>query len=293
MRRIPTGHREGALLAWQTGTIGIVKAPNTQSALPRETRSREAEGRSSVATAARAAPPEQRESPATNPPNDTAPKSPEARPRSLLLRKGLILAAVAAGLTLGGYYSPAVVTALNTVSTDDAYVNGHVTFVAPRVSGQVSQVLVDDNYRVKKGALLVQLDKEPYQVQVDIKKAAVEAAEADLAAAQAQVRGLVAQTRANRFKLEHAIEDVNNQIANSARQRGDARQPEGDPGTGASESHAGREVAAERGHQPGGFRPAAGNGQGRRRRPSIRPCRRSTRPASAWAFPPSLPRATT
>ena len=50
----------------------------------------------------------------------------------------------------------------NTVSTDDAYVNGHVTFVAPRVSGQVSRVLVDDNYRVKKGALLVQLDKEPF-----------------------------------------------------------------------------------------------------------------------------------
>ena len=30
---------------------------------------------------------------------------------------------------------PAVKTALNTISTDDAYVNGHVTFVAPRVAG--------------------------------------------------------------------------------------------------------------------------------------------------------------
>ena len=30
-----------------------------------------------------------------------------------------------------------IVNALNTVSTDDAYVNGHVTFVAPRVAGQV------------------------------------------------------------------------------------------------------------------------------------------------------------
>src|SRR5580698_3443108 len=50
---------------------------------------------------------------------------------------------------------------LTTVSTDDAYVNGHLTFVAPRVGGQVLRVLVDDNYRVKKGDLLVQLDKEP------------------------------------------------------------------------------------------------------------------------------------
>jgi membrane fusion protein (multidrug efflux system) len=73
---------------------------------------------------------------------------------------------------------------------------------------------VDDNYRVKKGDLLVQLDKEPYQVQVAIKKAALETAEADLAAAQAQVRGQAAQARANRYKLEHAIEDVDNQVAN-------------------------------------------------------------------------------
>ncbi len=123
--------------------------------------------------------------------------------------------AIVAALAIGGYFLTLwVVTALNTVSTDDAYVNGHVTFVAPRVVGQVIKVLVDDNYRVKKGELLVQLDPEPYQVQVAIKKAAVQAAETDLAAARAQVRGQVAQARANRFKLEHAIEDVDNQVAN-------------------------------------------------------------------------------
>ena len=93
-----------------------------------------------------------------------------------------------------------VITTLNTVSTDDAYVNGHVTFVAPRVLGQVTKVLVDDNQRVKKGDLIVQLDKEPYQVQVNIKKATVVAAERDLVAAEAQARGQVAQTRLNHFK---------------------------------------------------------------------------------------------
>ena len=106
-----------------------------------------------------------------------------------------------------------LLTALNTVSTDDAYVNGHVTFVAPRVAGQVMDVFVDDNYRVKKGDLLVQLDKEPYQVQLAIKQSAVTAADSDLEAAKAQVQALVAQTRANKFKLDHAIEDVDNQIA--------------------------------------------------------------------------------
>ena len=73
---------------------------------------------------------------------------------------------------------------------------------------------MDDNYRVKKGDLLVQLDKEPYQIQVEIKKAAVVAAETDLAAARAQVQRPGAAARGNRWQLEHAIEEVNTQIAN-------------------------------------------------------------------------------
>src|SRR5262249_51272783 len=74
--------------------------------------------------------------------------------------------------------------------------------------------LVEENDRVKKGDILVQLDREPYQVQVDIKKAAVLVAEKNLAAAVAQARGKAAQTRSNLYKLTHAMEDVNNQIAN-------------------------------------------------------------------------------
>jgi membrane fusion protein (multidrug efflux system) len=108
---------------------------------------------------------------------------------------------------------PWVRQSLNTVSTDDAYVNGHVTFVAPRVGGQVSQVLVDDNNRVHKGDLLAALDKEPYQVVVSEKQAAVDTAQADLAAATAQVRGFEAQARSNRWKLQRAVEDVDNQVA--------------------------------------------------------------------------------
>ena len=144
----------------------------------------------------------------------TAPAA-EIRSPTHRWRKSLVLAGVAVGLAFVGWFLvPWVITAFNTVSTDDAYVDGHVTLVAPRVYGQVTQVLVDDNYRVKKGDVLVRLDREPYQVQVAIKKAAVEAAQANLTAALAQARGDVAQTRSNVFKMEHAIEDVNNQIAN-------------------------------------------------------------------------------
>ena len=81
-------------------------------------------------------------------------------------------------MLLGALAFRGLQTSLNTVSTDDAYVNGHVTFVAARVKGQVSRVLVDDNYRVRKGDLLVQLDKEPFQIAVAIKRAAVDTATA-------------------------------------------------------------------------------------------------------------------
>jgi membrane fusion protein (multidrug efflux system) len=141
-------------------------------------------------------------------------ESPPASHRSGGRRKWLWIVAVLALVVAVVFGVPWLHTALTTVSTDDAYVNGHVTYVAPRVAGQVARVLVDDNYRVKKGDILVQLDKEPYQVVVAIKKAAVDSAEADLAAANAAVRGSVAAARANRFKLQHAIEDVNTQIAN-------------------------------------------------------------------------------
>jgi membrane fusion protein (multidrug efflux system) len=143
------------------------------------------------------------------------PKTAEARPSSHRWRKLVLWVVALAGLAPGGYLLvPSVETALNTVSTDDAYVNGHVTLVAPRVSGQVSRVLVDDNDPVKKGDLLVQLDKEPFEDLVAVKKAAVTAAEVDVVAAHAQTRGLLAQIQADRFQLERAIEDVHTQVAN-------------------------------------------------------------------------------
>src|SRR5580700_708163 len=81
-------------------------------------------------------------------------EKPRANPRRKMLLAAAGLLVLAAALWFG---VPWVQTALNTVSTDDAYVNGHVTFVAARVRGQVAHVLVDDNYRVRRGDLLVEL----------------------------------------------------------------------------------------------------------------------------------------
>jgi membrane fusion protein (multidrug efflux system) len=108
---------------------------------------------------------------------------------------------------------PWVEKMLDTVSTDDAYVNGHVTFVAPRVAGQISRVLVDDNNRVRKGDLLAALDKEPYRVAVSEKQAAVDTAKADLQAAIAAVRAVEAQARSRHWSLIHTVQAVDSQVA--------------------------------------------------------------------------------
>jgi membrane fusion protein (multidrug efflux system) len=150
--------------------------------------------------------------PATNPPSTPPPAD---RPPSHRRRKWPLLAGSVVVLAVAGYFLvPWVVEALNTISTDDAYVNSYPTFVAPRVAGQVSEVLVKDNYRVKRGDALVRLDREPYEVQLAIREAAVKTAKANLIAAEAQVRSQVAEAHANRYKLEHAMEDVNTQLAN-------------------------------------------------------------------------------
>ncbi len=129
-------------------------------------------------------------------------------------RRLIMGAAAVLGLAIAVVFGiPWIKLMLTTVSTDDAYVNGHVTFVAARVPGQVSRVLVDDNNRVHQGDLLVELDPEPYEVIVAVKKAAVDTAKADLDAAIANVRGIEARARRQRWKFQHAMEDVENQIA--------------------------------------------------------------------------------
>ncbi len=145
---------------------------------------------------------------------DEPPSTPPAQHRPS--RKRTLLLGVLAALGLAAiciYGIPRVQLALNTVSTDDAYVNGHVTFVAPRVRGQVARVLVDDNNRVRKGDLLAQLDKEPFQDAVAERTAAVDIAAADLHAAKANMRGVEAQARSLRWKLQYAMENVDNQVA--------------------------------------------------------------------------------
>jgi membrane fusion protein (multidrug efflux system) len=150
-------------------------------------------------------------------PAQTQPESTPAPQETRKVKwKRKLLAAVLGGAILAvllKFGVPLIEEMLNTVSTDDAYVNGHVTFVAPRVGGQISRVLVDDNNRVRKGDLLAELDKEPYRVVVAERQAAVDTANADLQTAAAAVRAIEAQARSQRWNLQRAVESVDSQVA--------------------------------------------------------------------------------
>lgn len=65
------------------------------------------------------------------------------------------------------------------VSTDDAFVEGHVIPISPKVSSHVSKVWVNDNQRVKEGDTLVELDPNDFEVRHRIAKADLEAAKAE------------------------------------------------------------------------------------------------------------------
>jgi membrane fusion protein (multidrug efflux system) len=75
-------------------------------------------------------------------------------------------------------------------STDDAYVAGNIITVTPLTSGTVISIYADTTQAVIEGQLLVQLDDSDARVQLD-------AAEAALATAVRDVRGLYATSHGN------------------------------------------------------------------------------------------------
>ena len=135
----------------------------------------------------------------------------------------------------------------------------------PRVSGQVARVLVDDNQRVKKGDLLVQLDKEPFQVQVALKRAAVRVAEANLAMAESKARGLEAQLGSQRLRAPVFLEQVDAQVAQLKVKDATLRTQEAIlDRAGKADYERGRALGGDGGPGPRGLRPAGAAAAGGR-----------------------------
>ncbi len=65
-------------------------------------------------------------------------------------------------------------------TTDDAYVGGDVTVLAPKVNGFVTDVLVQDNQRVKAGQVLIRLYSRDYHARLAQADAEVSSARATI-----------------------------------------------------------------------------------------------------------------
>jgi membrane fusion protein (multidrug efflux system) len=103
-----------------------------------------------------------------------------------LKRMALALAVIAV-LGVSGYYGWSWYERTRTVqTTNDAYVRGEITGISPRVTGYATEVLVDDDIRVKAGEVLVRIDPRDFHVAVEKAQAALDQAKASLSQIEAQ-----------------------------------------------------------------------------------------------------------
>ncbi len=168
------------------------------------------------------------------------------RPRSnrLLERKPLALsgAALIIGLAVAWYGYQWWTVGRFVESTDDAYVGGDITVIAPKVAGFITEVAVADNQAVRAGDLLVKLDDRDYRAALAKAEGAVAAVQATLAnldatrrlqeatvaQAKAEVAAADAEVARAQFDVVRYRQLVSNQFASAQRfQQADADHKKG------------------------------------------------------------------
>src|ERR1700686_221846 len=115
--------------------------------------------------------------------------------KRILFGIGLVLI-----LAVGGLYFFAQTASYE--STDDAFVDGHRTNVAPKIAGRIEKVFIDDNQLLKKGDPIVEIDPRDYDAQLRQKQAALDSAKAQAASAQASVEQQIAHAKSLEATLD-------------------------------------------------------------------------------------------
>lgn len=116
--------------------------------------------------------------------------------RALVMRKTVLLSLLLLVLLAIAFFIWSTMTG-NDHRTNDAYVNADYTLVAPKVSGYIAEVKVQDNQQVKAGDVLATLDDRDYRV-------ALESAEADLQVSQAKLLSSQAQLEQQQSAIEQS-----------------------------------------------------------------------------------------
>lgn len=99
-------------------------------------------------------------------------------------------------------------------STDNAYIRADITAITPRVSGEVLAVPVKNNQAVKKGDLLLQIDRADYEARLANARAQIAVREAALAAN-------IQQKAAQQSMIEEARATLNAARADESRSHKD------------------------------------------------------------------------
>ena len=121
---------------------------------------------------------------------DDAVRRYEPRQKHGILKTIIITAAILAiGIGLVGWW----LNSRKFEGTDDAYVAGHIHAMSFRVSGTISEVLIDDNELVKVEQRIAKLDPRDFEVQLNQARANLEIARARLEQADAQLAQADAQ----------------------------------------------------------------------------------------------------
>jgi membrane fusion protein (multidrug efflux system) len=87
-------------------------------------------------------------------------------------------------------------------STDDAFIDGHISNAAPKIAGRIDKVFINDNQLVKKGDPIVEIDPRDYDAQLKQKQAALDSTKAQAAAAQAGVEQQIARVKSLQATLD-------------------------------------------------------------------------------------------
>ncbi|HQT77890.1 MAG TPA: HlyD family secretion protein [Rhodopila sp.] len=112
---------------------------------------------------------------------------PAARTRRRLSKPLALTALGLAALTAAGYYGHQWWTVGRFIeSTDDSYVGGDVTPIAPHVAGFVQQILVTDNQYVAAGQTLIRLDPADFTAALRHAQAVLQARQATIGELQAR-----------------------------------------------------------------------------------------------------------
>lgn len=135
-----------------------------------------------------------------------APAQAPNRKARLLRLIGAIMAVLALLVFLWWYF-----IARFNESTNDAYLQADSVTLAPKISGNVSEVLVKDNQAVKAGEPLVRINDDQYiarvnemQAALQANEAAIDRADADIHRQQAQIEQAQAQQQAAQVQLRYA-----------------------------------------------------------------------------------------